>query len=62
MGGPLIILIDYMIFMSPFLDASRMSIETVFFLVKLDPGMVSLQNAFLNGFPSLLLKSKGERL
>ena len=46
-GGLLVILIDCMIFLSPFLDVTRMSISTVSFLAQLNPGIASLQNAFL---------------
>ena len=43
----LIILIDCMIFQSPFLDVTRMSMSTVSFLAQLDSGILCLQNAFL---------------
>ena len=46
-GGLLAILIDCMIFLSPFLDVTRMSMSTVSFLTQLDPGILSPQNAFL---------------
>ena len=39
-GCLLIILIDCMIFLSPFLDATRMSMSTVSFLTQLDPGIL----------------------
>ena len=42
----LIILIDYMIFPSPFLDIARMSMSTVSFLTQLDSGIICLLNAF----------------
>ena len=35
-GGLLVILIDCMIFLSPFLDATRMSMSTVSFLAQLE--------------------------
>ena len=41
-GGLLIILIDFMIFLSPFLDVTRMSMSTVFFLAQLDSGILCL--------------------
>ena len=40
--GLLVILIDCMIFLSPFLDVTRMSISTVSFLAQLDPGILCL--------------------
>ena len=43
-AGPLVILIGYMAFLSPFLDVIRMSIS---FLAHLDSGILSLVNAFL---------------
>ena len=46
-GGLLAILIDCMIFLSPFQDVTRMSMSTVFFLVQLDSGVLCLYNAFL---------------
>ena len=33
---------DYMIFLSPFLDAAKMSMSTVFFLAQLDSGILCL--------------------
>ena len=41
-GGLLVILIDCMIFMSPFLDVSRMSMSTISFLEQLDSGIFCL--------------------
>ena len=41
-GGLLIILIDCMIFLSPFLDVTRISISTVSFLAQLDSGILCL--------------------
>ena len=41
------ILIVYMIFLSRFLDVTRISMSTVSFLVQLDSGILCLQNAFL---------------
>ena len=41
-GGLLVILIDCMIFMSPFLDVSTMSMSTISFLVQLDSGIFCL--------------------
>ena len=41
-GGVLVILIDYMIFLSPFLDNTRMSMSTVSFLAQLDSGILCL--------------------
>ena len=46
-GGLLVILIDCMSFLSPFLDATRMSMSTVSFFAQLDSGILYLQNAFL---------------
>ena len=45
-GGPLVILIGYMIVMSPFLDVIRMSMPTVYFLVHLDCGKFCRKNTF----------------
>ena len=42
-GGLLIILIDCLIFLSPFLDVTRMSMLTVSFLTQLDSGILCLQ-------------------
>ena len=39
-GGLLIILIDCMIFLSPFLDVTRMSMSTVSFLAQMDSGIL----------------------
>ena len=39
-GGLLIILIDSMIFLSPFLDVTRLFISTVYFLPRLDFGIL----------------------
>ena len=41
-GGLLVILIDYMIFLSPSLDVSRVSMSTVSFLAQLEPGILWL--------------------
>ena len=46
-GGLLFILIDCLISQSPFLDVIRMSMSKVSFLTQLDPGILSLENAFL---------------
>ena len=40
-------LIDCMIFLSPFLDVTRMPMSTVYFLAKLHSGILCLYNAFL---------------
>ena len=40
--GLLVILIDCMVFLSPFLDVTRMSMSTVSFLVQLDSGILCL--------------------
>ena len=40
--GLLIILIDFMIFLSQFLDVTRMSTSTVSFLARLDSGVLCL--------------------
>ena len=41
-GDLLVILIDCMIFLSPFLDVTRMSMSTVPFLAQLDSGILCL--------------------
>ena len=41
-GDVLVILIDYMIFLSPFLDGTRISMSTVSFFAQLDPGILCL--------------------
>ena len=41
-GGILVILTDCMIFLSPFLDVTRMSMSTVSFLAQLDSGILCL--------------------
>ena len=46
-GSLLVILIDCLIFLSPFLDVTRMSMLTVSFLAQLDSGILCLLNAFL---------------
>ena len=46
-GGLLVILIDCMIFLPPFLDVTRMSMSTVSFHAQLHSGILCLQNAFL---------------
>ena len=46
-GGLLVILIDCMIFLSPFLDPTGMSMSRVSFLSQLDSGILCLYNAFL---------------
>ena len=40
--GLLVILIDCMIFLSPFLDVTRMSVSTVSFFAQVDSGILSL--------------------
>ena len=42
-----VILIECMIFLSPFLEVTRMSMSTVSFLAELGCGIFCLQNAFL---------------
>ena len=42
-----VILIDCMIFLSPFLEVTRMSVSTVSFLAELGSAIFCLQNAFL---------------
>ena len=51
----LVILIDCIIFLSPFADVTRMSMSriTVSFLAQLDSGILCLQNAFL--WPMILV-------
>ena len=46
-GGLLVILIDCMIFLSPLLDVTRMSMSAVSFLVQLNSGILCLYNVFL---------------
>ena len=46
-GDLLVILIDGMIFLSPFLEVTRISMSTVSFLAQLDSGIHCQQNAFL---------------
>ena len=41
-GGLPVILIDFMIFLSPFLDVARMSMSTVFFIAQLGSGILCL--------------------
>ena len=41
-GDLLVILIDCMIFVTPFLDVTRMSMSTVYFLIQLDTGILCL--------------------
>ena len=41
-GGLLVILIDCMIFLSPFLDVARISMSKVFFLARLNSGILCL--------------------
>ena len=41
-GGPLVIQIDCMIFLSPFLDVTRMSLSTLSFFAQLDSGILCL--------------------
>ena len=45
-GGLLVILINSMIFLSPFLDVKRMSMSPVSFLTQLDFGIIYSQNDF----------------
>ena len=45
-GGLLVILIDCMIFLSPFLDVTRMSMSTVSFLTELESEILCQLNAF----------------
>ena len=52
-GGLLVTLIDRMIFLSPFLDVTRMSMSPISFLAQLDSGILCLQNAFL--WPMILV-------
>ena len=46
-GGLLVIQIHCIIFLSPFLNVTRMSMPTVFFLALQDSGILWLQNPFL---------------
>ena len=45
-GSSLVILIDCLISLSPFLDVTRMYMSTVSFLAQLDPEILYLRNAF----------------
>ena len=45
-GGLFLILIDCMIFLSPFVDVTRMSMSTISFLAQVDSGILCLWNAF----------------
>ena len=45
--GLLVILIDFMIFLSPFLDVTSMSMSTISFLAQPGSGILCLENAFL---------------
>ena len=45
-GSPLLILIDCMIFLSSYLNVTRMTISTVFFLLQLGSAILYLQNVF----------------
>ena len=47
MGSPLIVLIGYLIFLSPFPDVIRMSVSTVSFLAQLGSGILCKQNVFI---------------
>ena len=56
-GGLLVILIDCMIFLSPFLDVTRMSMSIVSFLAQLDfslPIECFLLTYDLSGFKSII--------
>ena len=55
-GDILAILIDYMIFLSPFLDVITMSMSKKNFLAQLDSGILCLYNVTydLNGFKSTI--------
>ena len=46
-GSLLLILKDYMIFLWPYPDVTRMTMSTVFFLLPLDCAILYLQNVFL---------------
>ena len=45
-GGLLVILINCMIFLSPFSDVTRMFMSTVPFIAQLGSGILCLENAF----------------
>ena len=45
--GLLVIVVDCMIFLSPFLDVTIMSMSIISFLAQLDSGILCLQNALL---------------
>ena len=51
--GLLVILIDCKIFLSPFLDITRMSMSGVSFLTQLDSGILCILDAFL--WPRILV-------
>ena len=46
-GSPLLILMDFMIFLSSYLGVTRKTMSTVFFLLHLDSAILYLQNIFL---------------
>ena len=46
-GGLIVILINCMIFLSPFLDAKMMSISSVSILAQLNSGILCLQSTFV---------------
>ena len=56
MGGLLVILIDCMIFLPPFLDVTKISMSTVSFLLQLDWNSLPMEcfplTYVLNGFKS----------
>ena len=46
-GALLVIVKDCMIFLSPFLDVTGMSMSTVSFLAQLESGILCLENTFI---------------
>ena len=59
-GGLLVIMIDCLIFLSPSLDVTRISLSTVSSLTQLNSGILCLYNAFL--WPRLGEEEKGRRV
>ena len=57
-GGLLVIVIDCMIFLSPFIDVTRMSMSTISFLAQLDSVSLSIEcfplTNDLSGFKSTI--------
>ena len=61
LGDPLVILIDYMVFLSPFLDVIKMTVLAVNFFAQLASGVHCLDNAFLRSLIQMAFKSRMNR-